>query len=509
MKNSLIHFKKILAVGVLILVGIILAFVILRIEKTTVNHPHEHTHGDTLHQEEEDGSRGPHGGRLLSDTDFQIEIAVYERGIPPHFRVYPLYKGHAVDPGKVKLIVELYRLGGRVDVIQFQEEGEYLRSEKIIEEPHSFDVKVVAEWEGNSYRWEYSQREGRVVLSPEALRNSGIIVETAGPVQIRSTRVFPGEIKLNADKVVHVVPRVSGVVVEVYKNLGDAVRHGEVMAVLDSREIAELRSEYRASVKWLELVQANFQRKERLWRQRISPEREYLESRQELAEAEIRLQEVTQKLLTLGFSQDDLNLIPEKIGENLSRYEIRALFDGTVIEKHITVGEAIGENADIFVLADLSTVWVEVTIYARDLKVVRIGQDVVVRSDIVGIETEGTLTYIAPLVGEQTRTARGRVVIQNTEGLWRPGLFVTVEVIYEEVRVPVGVSADAIQTLDNHSGVFVKYDNVFEFHPLELGRRSEAWVEVLDGISPGEQYAVRNSFILKADLGKAGAVHEH
>ena len=147
--------------------------------------------------------------------------------------------------------------------------------------------------------------------------------------------------------------------------------------------------------------------------------------------------------------------------------------------------------------------------YAKDLSVVKVGQNVTVRSKILGLEANGTLTYLGPLVGEQTRTARGRVVVQNPEGHWRPGLFVTVEVVQEEVLVPVAVSVDALQTYRDWSVVFVQYGNLFEVRPLELGRNDGKWVEVLHGLLPGERYVARNSFILKADLGKAGATHEH
>jgi cobalt-zinc-cadmium efflux system membrane fusion protein len=264
-----------------------------------------------------------------------------------------------------------------------------------------------------------------------------------------------------------------------------------------------------ASVKRAELARATFERKERLWKQKISSERDYLVSRQALAEEEINLQTATQKLLALGFSQTDLDSIPEMTGRGLTRYELKAQFDGIVIKKEIAVGEAIKADADIYAIADLRTVWVGVTVYAKDLSVVRVGQNVTARSKILGLEANGTLTYLGPLVGEQTRTAQGRVVIQNPEGRWRPGLFVTVEIVQEEVTVPVAVSVDAIQTFRDVSVVFVQYGNVFEARPLELGRNDGRWVEVVRGLSPGERYVARNSFILKADLGKAGATHEH
>ena len=313
--------------------------------------------------------------------------------------------------------------------------------------------------------------EGRVELSPEAIQSAGIVVETAGSVQMKTVLELPGEIGLNIDRVVHVVPRLSGVVTAVYKNLGDTVKHGEVIAVLESRELAELKSAYIASLKRLELARSTFDRKERLWREKISSEKDYLASRQALAEEEINLQVTTQKLLALGLSQTDLNSIPEMTGRGLTRYELKAQFDGTVIKKDIAVGEAIKEDADIFAIADLCTVWVEVTIYAKDLNVVKVGQNVTVRSKVLGLEADGVLEYLGPLVGEQTRTARGRVVVKNLEGQWRPGLFATVEVVHEEVSVSVAVPVDAIQTYRDWSVVFVQYGNLFEVRPLELGRK--------------------------------------
>ena len=506
MKNLIMHFKKFYITGIVILAGIVLAWVILSMEKTTINESHEEI--ESAH-EENDHAKGPHGGRLLSEEDFQIEIKIYERGVPPQFRVYVIDKGNAVNLDEINLTIELHRLGGRVDVINFQREGDYLRSDKVVEEPHSFDVKVLAEHKGKSYRWEYSQVEGRVELSPEVVQNTGIVIETAGPVQMKTVIELPGEVNLNADKVVHVVPRLSGVVSAVYKNLGDTVNHGEVIAVLDSRELAELKSAYIASIKRVELARLTFERKERLWKEKISSEKDYLASRQALVEEEINLQTVKQKLLALGLSQTDMDTVSDKTDRSLTRYEVRALFDGMVIEKHISVGESVKEDADIFVLADLSTVWVGVTVYAKDLNVVKTGQTVTVKSEALGLKTAGMLTYLGPLVGEQTRTAKGRVVVQNTEGQWRPGLFVTVEIVQEEVSVPVAVPVDALQTYRDWSVVFVQYGDLFEVRPLELGRNDGKWVEVLHGLSLGERYVARNSFILKAELGKAGATHDH
>lgn len=119
------------------------------------------------------------------------------------------------------------------------------------------------------------------------------------------------------------------------------------------------------------------------------------------------------------------------------------------------------------------------------------------------------MTYISTLIGGQTRTATARVELDNADNKWRPGMFVNVELIAEEITVPVAVSMNAIQTFRDWSVVFGRYDQFFEVRPLELGRSDGDNVEVLSGLTAGEVYASGNSFALKAELGKAGASHDH
>ena len=145
--------------------------------------------------------KGPHGGRVLTEGDFQIEVTIFERGVPPEFRVYTSASGKPVNPTEVKLAIEVHRLGGRVDTIGFQQESDYLRGDREIYEPHSFDVKVAAEWKGKSYRLGYSQVEARAELPPDARKSAGVEIEEAGPVMMKSILELPGEIALNPDRV--------------------------------------------------------------------------------------------------------------------------------------------------------------------------------------------------------------------------------------------------------------------------------------------------------------------
>ncbi|MCC6552485.1 MAG: efflux RND transporter periplasmic adaptor subunit [Polyangiaceae bacterium] len=347
--------------------------------------------------------------------------------------------------------------------------------------------------------------EGKVKLSPEAIEKSGIEVLAAGPGKVAVALDLPGEVSVNADALAHVTPRVSGTVRTVKRHLGDAVERGEVLATLDSRELAELQREFLATKERLALAEASFKRQEQLWNEKISAEKDYLAARQALKEAQIEHRSAAQKLHAAGAG-----------GKGGAGYALIAPIDGTIIEKHITVGEVLRDDSQAFVIADLSTLWVNVTVYARDLPKVRTGQAVTVRAEGVAESAHGTIAYVGHVVGEQTRSAVARVVLDNPGPAWRPGLFVTAEVALEEVDAAVVVADEAVQTVEGKPVVFVQGGDSFEARPVTLGRKGSRpgeaagrVVEVLKGLAPGDRYAGKNSFILKAELGKSEAGHEH
>ncbi|HEY6553149.1 MAG TPA: efflux RND transporter periplasmic adaptor subunit [Vicinamibacteria bacterium] len=456
-----------------------------------------------------DYERGPHGGRLLQDGAFQAEVTIYERGVPPQFRVYLYSQGKPLPPAEAKLRIDLRRLGGRIDSIGFKPEGDYLVGDNIVEEPHSFDVVVDVERGGVKHAWKYSQAEGRVQLSDDAVRTSAIEVETAGPVEMRTSLELPGEIALNGDKVTHIVPRTAGVVREVRKNQGDTVRKGEVIAVIDSRELAEAKRHFIDAAFQLEFARKAFEREQRLFKEGISAEASYLSGERAHHEAGLKLRSARQQLEALGIGGPDLEALLDDPESDLTRYELRAPFDGVVIEKAVAAGQAVTEHEDLFRVADLSTVWVNVTVYAKDLNAVRVGQEVTVKSDALGAEARGKIVFVGSLVGGEARSAMARVVLPDPERRWRSGLFVTARVVQEVATVPVAVKREGLQKFRDWDVVFVRVGDHFEARPLELGRKDGDWVEVRAGLRAGEKYASANSFILKADVGKAGASHDH
>ena len=138
--------------------------------------------------------RGPHNGRLLTDGELGLEITIYEPDIPPQFRVFPFKNGKPLDPSAVKLVIELDRFLDRADTINFKKEGDYLVGDKVVEEPHSFDVTVVAEYNGKKSQWTFPSYEGRVTMQAAAIETAGIKIEEAGPAKLRTLVEMTGKI---------------------------------------------------------------------------------------------------------------------------------------------------------------------------------------------------------------------------------------------------------------------------------------------------------------------------
>lgn len=452
--------------------------------------------------------KGAHGGKLLTRDDFALEVKIFEEGVPPEYRLYAFDDGKPLDPKGFDATITLKRLE-RTETIHFEPRGDYLLGDKEIVEPHSFDVTVKATRGGQPYEWTFSSYEGRTEIKSEGLRNAGVIIEQVGPARMKNVIELPGQIALNADKTAHVVPRLPGVVAEVRKNLGQRVSRGEVIAVVSSGALAEAKEAYIASIHRLELARISAAREEALWKKKISPEEDYLIKKYALEEAQISYQASGQKLVALGISGGEIRSLASGRQGNLARYELRAPLTGVVIAKDVTVGEAVEGAETIFTIADLSTVWTDITVSPSHLSAVRTGQQVVVHSDDQNIEVSGIVTYVESLMGEETRSARARVVIPNPNGMWKPGLFVNVHLTQNETVVPMAVKAEALQTFRDWEVVFIKVGDLFEARPLELGRREGEWVEVLSGLTPGLQYVTRNSFVVKADVMKSGASHDH
>lgn len=346
----------------------------------------------------------------------------------------------------------------------------------------------------------HADHDAPIALTDEQIQRAGITIETAGPATIQSGLQFPGEIRFNEDRTAHVVPRLAGVAESVPATLGEQVTKGQLLAVIASTALSDQRSELLAAQRRMELARATYQRERKLWEEKISAEQDYLQAKAALEEASIAVQNAQQKLTAVGAKASSARL---------NQFELRAPFDGVIVEKHLALGEAVADNANIFTISDLSTVWAEFVVSARDLERVRVGETALIRSAASDGEAEGKVSYVGSLLGEQTRTAKARITLKNPNLAWRPGLFVTVEVLTAKAAVPVAVQADAVQDVDGNSVVFVAGPNGFVAQRVNTGRSDGRLVEIRDGLRSGTRYAARNSFVLKSDLGKDAAGHQH
>lgn len=195
--------------------------------------------------------------------------------------------------------------------------------------------------------------------------------------------------------------------------------------------------------------------------------------------------------------------------ESLRPYELRAGLAGTVIAREIAPGEFVSNEREVFTIADLSTVWVDLDVYRPDFGRLQVGQPVRVDPGDGTPPVATPLSYLSPIGAPRTQTLLARAVLPNPDRSWRPGLFVTAEVETDARPAPVAVAAAAIQRLRDREVAFVAEDGVFEARPVSLGRRDGERVEVLEGMAAGQRYVARGSFVVKAELGKAGASHDH
>jgi cobalt-zinc-cadmium efflux system membrane fusion protein len=478
----------------LIAVGIVLALLILRLEAPTVNNGAGEAHEE----------KGLHGGELFIEGDFALEISLVEEGGEAHFRTYLLKNKKPLPPNAVKVSAIVTRPDGGKETVDFVPEKDFLRSVQPIEEPHVFEAALTAQHDDQSYRFSWVKEEGKIELNDRQIAEMGITTQTAGAASINSVATLPGEIRLNEDKTSHVVPRLAGVVETISANLGDQVRKGQVLAVIASTELSEQRSELLSAQKRLELARTTFAREKHLWEAKISAEQDFLVARQAMNEAEIVVRNAQQKLKALGADP--------KVSANadtLNRYEIRAPFDGMVVEKHVALGEAVKEDASIFTISDLSSVWAEIIVSAKDLNVVQVGKKVLIKAMALDSVASGTVSYVGSLLGEQTRTAMAHVTLANPQMAWRPGLFITVEIVVDEMKVPVAVSSDAIQTINGKPTIFIRVPGGFIAQHVTTGLSDGSITEIITGLKSGTEYAVNGSFVIKSEHSKAGASHEH
>jgi len=312
-----------------------------------------------------------------------------------------------------------------------------------------------------------------VHLPPEVVKEFGIKTEKLTPRPFVQVVELPGEVVEVPDREVHVVPPARGFVRKVYKRLGDRVKRGERLAVIDSPELADLKASYLEAKKEVELAKELYAREKALWEKKIVPQESYLKARQALELAKIKLNKYRQKLLTLGFSPSEIEAF-ERGRAPLGRYYLRAPISGTIVEMHISRGEMVGPERVAFRIVDLSKVWAQVWIYKKWLPKVKAGQEVELLFDEIG-RVKGKIDYIEPSVDREKKAVKARVVLDNRSGKFRPGLLFRA-LIPAEKKVALVVPEEAVQTLHGHPVVFVKEGEKFVPREVKLGRKFNGMV---------------------------------
>jgi cobalt-zinc-cadmium efflux system membrane fusion protein len=344
-------------------------------------------------------------------------------------------------------------------------------------------------------------------MDDERIKLAGIDVSSAGPSSIARRLSVPGTVAPDAGRVAHVSVKLSGVVSELRRNIGDDVVKDEVLAVLESREVADAKSEYLASSLSNELQQELTSRDKSLWEGRAVPEQQYIRSRNAAAQSAMRQNIARQKLLALGVREDEIAALPQAPDALLRSQNVRAPISGRIAERRVELGTAVGRDnleSELFVIVDLGRVWIDLSVSSADLPSVKEGQTV--RISTRGQSANGTarIVFVSPLLDKETRTARVIAAIDNADGRWRPGSFVTAAVAIEERDAPVVVPFSAVQMVEGRKAVFVRTGAGFEKRDIVLGQRDGQSVEILSGLKAGESIATSNTFSLKAELSKPG-----
>ena len=388
-------------------------------------------------------------------------------------------------------------------------------SEKDADEEHS-DEHGEHEIEATGEHQEHD--EGIVELRAEAAAQVDIRVE---PVEERHVSVVlstTGRVDFDQDRLAHVSPRISGRIHEVLATLGQHVESGDALAVIDSIELGQVKSAFLQAKAQLNLARRTLEREEGLLADLISSEQAVLEVRAAYEQALANFQAARQRLSLIGLSKKEINAVRYE-AKDAALFTLRSPLHGTVMEKHINLGEIVSPNSNLYTIADLGKLWVWIDVYERDLGGVHLGDDVSLKVDTYPDQTfVGKVTYVRDQIDADTRTARARIDVDNADGGLKPGMFASVTVTdphgregQEAPRV-LAVSASAVQRDGDSFVAFVRVgENRYERRVLRIGRHTDTYVEVLDGLSAGESVAVSGVFILKSEAAKErmGGGDEH
>jgi cobalt-zinc-cadmium efflux system membrane fusion protein len=352
--------------------------------------------------------------------------------------------------------------------------------------------------------------DGLIKLDDAQIDSGKFAVAEIGPGMLAKRVHVPGAIVPSGDRIARVAVRLLGTVAELRKRLGDPVQAGEVIAVIESREVADAKSEYLGARLVFDLQQTLFSRSQRLFDGKVLSENDYLRARTTFEDARVKIETARQKLFALSLTAEQIEDLPQQPVETLRRQELRAPINGRVAERRVELGSLVGregQESELYVIVDLAVVWADLAVSPSELANIHEGQQITIRTG--GGETSpATIMFVSPLLDKDTRAARVVASVDNANHTWHPGTFVTAEIPIDEAKAEIVVPFVAVQTVKGGSTVFVRTADGFEARKVTVGRQDGRAAEITSGLSAGERIATANTFVLKAELGKAEADHD-
>jgi cobalt-zinc-cadmium efflux system membrane fusion protein len=355
-----------------------------------------------------------------------------------------------------------------------------------------------------------SHDESVIELHPQAAARMDIRVAPVEQRVLAGVLSTTGRVDFDQDRLAHVAPRVPGRVDKVLATLGDHVEAGQTLAIIDSIELGRAKSAFLRAKVQLELARKTLAREESLLADRITSEQAVLEARSAYEGALATYETARQELRLLGLSERDIRRTTTN-DPKAAMFPLPSPLAGTVVEKHVSLGEVVSSERNLFTVADLSEVWIWIDVYERNLARVHLEDEVVVKVEAFPDQTfEGKVAYIRNQVDPGTRTARARVDVPNLQGHLRPGMFASVTVTDphgqegHRASETLVVPSNAVQRDGPDQVVFVPLgDDRYERRVVTIGRRTDTLVEVLDGVSADESVVVEGTFLLKSEAAKS------
>ena len=350
-----------------------------------------------------------------------------------------------------------------------------------------------------------------VHLSKEAQKTSGVEVLAAALEPFSAPIEATAAIELDGDRVAKISGRTSGRLVKIAASQGDAVKTGQALAWFDSPELGQAWAEYAKSKGRAALARKSLEREETLFSKKISPEKDVIRARQELAEAEADLAFASERFHLLGVDIEQFE--KKQAGDQHPLIAVTSPISGSVIERTATQGEVVNPEKTLFTVADLSKLWVIIDIYEKDLGWVKKGTAVNVSTTAYAEKGfRGYISYLGEVMDEKTRTVKARVEVENANRLLKPGMFATVTIDAKGAQADKAIllPEEAVFLDGSRNYVFIQTaPDSFEMREIAAGRTLGKRLEVISGLKPGEPVAVKGAFILKSELKKGELVDEH